>query len=228
MKKRRGASSEGAYHHGDLGTALLAAARGIVEHEGVGELSLRAVARRAGVSHSAPYHHFADKAALLAAVAAAGFDQLVSEIEGEQRRRSPDDYAGKVVAVGTAYVRFALQNPAIFRLMFRPELTLPARHAELRAAESRAFGTLVAALAECQARGLVPGTDPLPAAMSCWSTVHGFSMLWIDQVTAETPLGELPLDRLAQHVLETIMHGVVAFRGEAAQSTGRKSRRRAR
>ena len=73
--------------------ALLAAARAIVEQEGIGELSLRAVARRAGVSHSAPYHHFSDKAAVLAAVAAAGFDQLVSEIETDQRRGRPEDFA---------------------------------------------------------------------------------------------------------------------------------------
>jgi AcrR family transcriptional regulator len=214
MRKRRRAPAEGAYHHGHLRSALLAAARSIVEQEGVAELSLRAVARRAGVSHSAPYHHFADKAAVLAAVAAAGFEELVGEIEAEQRRGLRENSVGKVVAVGTAYVRYAIAHPAIFRLMFRPELTLPAEHPELREAESRAFGTLVAALAECQANGLVPGADPLPAAMSCWSTVHGFAMLWIDQVAAETPLGQLPLDRLAQHVLQTIMVGVSTFQAE--------------
>lgn len=200
------------YHHGDLRAALLTAARSIVEQDGVAKLSLRAVSRQAGVSHSAPYHHFPDKAAILAALAELGYDQLSAEIQAEQAKLRVDDFVGQVVAVGKSYVRFALVNPAIFRLMFRPELTQPAEHPALREAEARAFGGLVAALAQCQAHGLVPGTDPLPAAMSCWSTVHGFATLWIDQVANETPLGQLPLDTLSQHVLHTIMSGVATYR----------------
>lgn len=104
------------YHHGDLRRALVEAGRGLLEREGIAALSLRAVAREAGVSAAAPYHHFKDRAALLAAIAHEGNVAL----HAEMREAFDSAEAGqkRIVAVGVAYVSFAVANPALYRLMF--------------------------------------------------------------------------------------------------------------
>src|SRR5438093_13784981 len=113
-------STSSAYHHGDLRAALLQTAGKVLEKEGLGELRLRELARRAGVSHNAPYRHFPDRDALLTALAAEGFEILNSEMRGQTSR-----------GMGEAYVRFALDNPQRFRLMFGGALSIE-RHADLR------------------------------------------------------------------------------------------------
>jgi AcrR family transcriptional regulator len=200
------------YHHGNLPAALVQAAREIVESQGVDALSLRRVARQAKVSHGAPYHHFAGKAELLAAVAADGFDQMLAAIRAEQAKYDSDDHFGRVVAVGAAYVTFARQSPAIFRLMFRPELTHPNDYPPLKEAEARTFGSLVDAIIACQQAGLLPGSDPLPPSLAAWSTVHGFATLWIEDVLAETPLGAQSFETMAPELLKFIMLGLAAPR----------------
>lgn len=199
------------YHHGNLPTALVQAARQIIEEQGVEALSLRAAARKALVSHGAPYHHFTNKAAMLAAVATEGFQELAEAILREQWQYTQDDYLGRVVAVGRAYLDFAIRAPAVFRLMFRPELIRPWEHAELRSAESRAFNCLSAAIAECQAHGQLPGNDPLLLSLAAWSSVHGFASLWIEGVLAETPLKDARFDEVSPELLRYIMLGLSSF-----------------
>jgi AcrR family transcriptional regulator len=191
-----------AYHHGDLHRALLEAGLAIVRTQGVEALSLRAVARKARVSHSAPYHHFGSKAELLAAVAAAGFDLLVASIQQIATTSPPQTGLDALRAVGAGYLGFAVRDPAVFRLMFRPEMTQPADHLVLLEAEAKAFGKLIEALVICQATGELPGKDPMPLAAICWSTVHGLAMLHVEQVLQETPLGRVPIQELAQLVNE--------------------------
>ena len=191
-----------AYHHGDLHRALVGAGLEIVRSGGVEALSLRAVARRAKVSHSAPYHHFRDKAELLAAVAAAGFEQLVASIDAQAAKSPPRSALDGLRAVGRGYLRYAVENPSIFRLMFRPELTQPANHPVLLQAEALAFGKLMHTIAMCQQMGELPGSDPLPPSAICWSMVHGLAMLQVEQVLQETPLGSLPFERLAETIVE--------------------------
>src|SRR5690606_38896617 len=108
------------YHHGALREALLAACLRLIETEGIAAVSLRRVAREAGVSSGAPYHHFADRAALLADLATQGFHLLGAEVT-VARDSAPTPLAG-LTAIADAYVRFARDNPGYFRLMFRPEL----------------------------------------------------------------------------------------------------------
>jgi AcrR family transcriptional regulator len=202
-------ASPKSYHHGDLRNALIEAGLAIVEQEGIEEVSLRAVARRASVSHSAPYHHFDTKAELLAAIAAAGFDRLVASIQ-QVAAESPLRCAlDGLRAVGTGYLRFALAQPGVFRLMFRPELTRPADHPTLREAEARAFGTLLTTIVTCQKAGELPATDPRLLAAACWSTVHGLAVLHVEQVLRETPLGQLPIEDLARVVVEAATTAVV-------------------
>jgi AcrR family transcriptional regulator len=151
-----------AYHHGDLVVALLRAAGNILEKEGVEALKLRAVARRAGVSHNAPYRHFPEREALLAALAAEGFEWL-----GAAQRKAAE--AGGLRAMGEAYVEFALAHPQRFRLMFGGRISL-AKHTRLREVAARAFEELSGALASSVPEALVHGLaqlllgDRIPAA----------------------------------------------------------------
>ena len=161
-------STSRAYHHGDLYTALLDAAMTLVE-EGAGEtLSLRAAARRAGVSATAVYRHFADKQALLSAVAATGLARL-----GAAQHAAYDAAGGGAAgfnATGVAYVRFALENPALFRLVFAQ----PLGHAKTDEADAMTF--LLA-----NAAALAPeGIDPRIFALQAWSVAHGLAMLMLD------------------------------------------------
>ena len=127
------------YHHGDLQAALIRAAGNILEKEGVEALSLRAVARKAGVSHNAPYRHFPEREGLLAALAAEGFERLVAA----QREAAEK---GGLRGMGEAYVLFALQHPQRFRLMFGGQISI-ARHERLREVASKTFAGLSGALA---------------------------------------------------------------------------------
>lgn len=197
-----------AYHHGDLRHSLIEAGLAIVEQEGIEALSLRGVARRAQVSHSAPYHHFADRAGLLAAVAAEGFLRMVAEIQRQATTRPITCALDGLRCVGYGYVEFAAQNPGVFRLMFRPELTRPAQHPPLQQAEALAFGKLLESIIGCQAAGELPTGDPFPLALFAWSGVHGLAVLHVEQVLGETPLGERPFGELAHIVNETIIAGL--------------------
>ena len=148
------------YHHGDLPTALLRAAGKSLEKDGIGGISLREAARRAGVSHNAPYRHFPDRGALLAALAAEGFAELGARLRGKPGRE-----------LGPVYVRFALERPQRFRLMFGGVLPL-AKYPELRAAAGAAHQALVDAFRDLP--------RPELAAVAAWSLVHGLSQLLLD------------------------------------------------
>jgi AcrR family transcriptional regulator len=149
------------YHHGDLAPALLRAAAKILEKEGVSALSLRDLARRAGVSHNAPYRHFPDRDSLLAALATEGFALLGQELE---RHRGAE--------AGVAYVRFALAHPQRFRLMFGGQVSYD-RHPELRKHADAAYVGLEKTFAQL-------GDEARFAAAATWSLVHGLAQLLLD------------------------------------------------
>ncbi|WP_211116327.1 TetR/AcrR family transcriptional regulator [Glycomyces buryatensis] len=159
-----------AYHHGDLRRALIDAAVEAIGETGTGALSLRAVAKRAGVSHAAPAHHFGDKAGLLTAVAAEGFDRFADALEGVW------EATGDFAEVGVAYVRFAIDNRAHFEVMFRPELTHQ-DDPELRRAAARSGAVLDRGADRTDTEGDALGYRP--AALAAWSLVHGFAELAI-------------------------------------------------
>ena len=209
-------SPANAYHHGDLERALIEAGLAIVEESGIEALSLRAVARRAKVSHAAPYHHFAGKSELLAAVAAGGFQRMVATIQ-KQAAVSLDqpvahsaDPFDPLRAVGRGYIAFALNHPSVFRLMFRPELTTPREHPQLVAAEAQAFHALLTAIVALQQAGLISGRDPRPPSAFAWSAVHGLATLHLDEVFGETPIGKLRIKALAAVINEAIISGLKA------------------
>jgi AcrR family transcriptional regulator len=121
-----------------------------------------------------------------------------------------DDPVDRLRAIGHSYVRFAIGRPSTFRLMFRPELTVPARHTRLLEAEGRAFSTLLETIIALQATGAIQGLDPRPPAAFAWSCVHGLALLQIDAVFSETPVGMVPFDALANEINEAILSGLRA------------------
>src|SRR5262249_38165738 len=147
-----------AYHHGDLRASVLRAASELLEKNGIDRLSLRDVARRAGVSHNAPYRHFPSRGALLEAMAAAGFERFANELAAAER-------AGGLRARGEAYVRFALAQPQLFRLMFSAGLD-SASDANLSEQATRAFGGLQQAISEHA------GKEAPHATIAAWALVH--------------------------------------------------------
>ena len=155
------------YHHGDLRRTLLAAAVQAIDEAGPAALSLRDLARRAGVSHAAPAHHFGDKAGLLTALATQGFDLLADALT---------EVGDDLLAAGVAYVEFAVRHRAHFEVMFRPELHR-ADDVELAAARGRARAALRAGVAALPAGEASADVDR--DALAAWSIAHGFATLWL-------------------------------------------------
>ena len=180
------------YHHGDLESALLRTAGKMLEKEGVEALKLREVARRAGVSHNAPYRHFTQREALLAALAAEGFAWL----SAAQRKAAQES---GLRGMGEAYVEFALAHPQRFRLMFGGQLTI-ARHARLREVALRTFEGLSGALA-----ARVPEAQGArDASVAAWSLVHGLALLLMGDRIAPAALGARKRQAFVRDVLASI------------------------
>jgi AcrR family transcriptional regulator len=154
------------YHHGDLRRALVHAALQVIEQDGLAGLSLRDLARRVGVSHAAPVHHFGDKAGLLTAVATDGFRLLASELQETYTT------TGSFLEVGVAYVGFAVRHRAYFEVMFRPDLYHPG-DADLDHAIQDARTLLYGPVAQLPAGS----ADPQRAGLAAWSLVHGLATL---------------------------------------------------
>lgn len=176
---------ESAWHYdGDLKAALTAAARTIVERDGVEALTLRAVATATGVSAMAPYHHFKDRAALVAAVAAQGFDQLYHE-KMAALADAPGDPARRIVAGSIAYVRFVAEHPSLYRLMKSPALADRTAHPDLARAAARPGQSLAAMLGELAEAGRLRGITADQAGQLIWALVHGIATLANDAYLAD-------------------------------------------
>lgn len=157
------------YHHGDLRNALLDAARALLEEGPLSDLSLRAVARRAGVSHAAPYRHFPNHEALLVELATEGFLELKAELVAAATQKSGAE-SDRIAKIGAAYMRFVARRPALARLMFGPQLPNRDRFEELGAAADSIGGEIGAAL-----------HDPA-LGLAVWAAVHGLAMLILENV----------------------------------------------
>jgi AcrR family transcriptional regulator len=166
------------YHHGDLRNALVKAALALVEKQGAEAFTLREVARRAGVTHAAPYRHFRTKAALLAAVAEEGFRGLLASLEVSAERAGPELLA-QFRGTSVGYVRFAINNQAHFRVMFGPFEAL-AEHPGLAKATRDAFEFLLNLIKACQQEGSIRQGNSEEIALSCWSLVHGIASLLVN------------------------------------------------
>ena len=161
------------YHHGNLKEALLAAAVESIAETGPRGFTLREVARRAGVSHNAPYRHFRDRDDLLAAVAADGFDRLTRAMSRGGLKASP---INRMRRSGLAYVDFALRWPQHFAAMFDAPWD-KAAYPECAATAERCFQTLLGLVRDCQAAQQMPPGDPERKAYHAWALVHGIAKL---------------------------------------------------
>jgi AcrR family transcriptional regulator len=202
------------YHHGNLRRGLLDEALATIRSEGVDGLTLREIGARLGVSRTALYRHFADKRALLAAVATEGFrtlrEQLVAAWEEGGRGSAAFE------SMGVVYVRYAIANPSRYRVMFGGFVDPKVCEPELAAEAAGAFQALVDALAGLQRDAIIRAEDTVTMARFVWAVVHGVAMLGID--------GQLPeaggVEELMRYALERLRTGI-----EAAERPGRRRRR---
>ena len=194
------------YHHGDLPAALIRSATALVEEEGLEAFTLREVSRRVGVSHAAPYRHFADRQALLAAVAEEGFTGLGSATRAAFEVEP--DITDAFLAVGRTYVRFAVSRPVLFRLMFDP--SLDEARPTLTDAKQAAFAVLLGAVAAAQAAGVLRSGDLADTAIAAWSTVHGLANLLIDRALEPRLDASRVVDEWADTVTRLVLAGIGA------------------
>jgi AcrR family transcriptional regulator len=173
------AGSNRIYHHGDLRRALLDVALRLVEESDPGHLSLRAIARKAGVSRAAPYHHFADREALLAAVATEGFRALRAAM-AKRLSSMERDPLQRMQEMGVAYVLFAVRHPQLYRLMFGGELRDRESHEELRQESGATYASLV----------------------------HGLAMLLVDQRVGDPDMSDQQVEMLARQTTDVLGRGV--------------------
>jgi AcrR family transcriptional regulator len=198
--------SDHPYHHGDLRRALIDTALTMVTEEGTWNFTLREVARRAGVSHAAPYNHFADKTELLAEVAALGFQELGREMDRSARR--PRSAHQALLAIATAYVRFGVKHPAHYRLMFGPELAAKEQYPVLQQASDATFSALTGALERGQAAGALRRGPVRDQAVAAWSLVHGLTSLLIDQRLSFLGISLTEADRQARVAGTALIQGL--------------------
>jgi AcrR family transcriptional regulator len=169
------------YHHGDLRTALIVGGLELIQRRGIQALTLREIGKRLGVSQMAPYRHFKDKDALLAAIAQAGFIEFANAVEAA-REQAGDGFTAQMDAMALAYTRFADEHRAQFEVMFAAVLE-PGGGADLGA--GRNLRILEDAIRQAQHKGEVRQGDPALLARVVWALVHGASMLRLNRVSAE-------------------------------------------
>ncbi len=161
-------SGDRAYHHGDLRNGLLEAARSILEEQDLSALTLRAVARRAGVSHAAPYRHFPNHEALLVELGLEGFAELRQHIVDAGKVGGPE--SDRIANIGAAYMRFVAQRPAVARLMFGPQLPNREKFPALSNAADAVGAEIGASLSDHN------------LGLAVWAAVHGLAMLVLENV----------------------------------------------
>lgn len=186
-----------------LRRTLLDASLDLIAAEGLEGFSMREVARRAGVSHQAPYHHFPDREAIMAAIVAEGFQRLrddsLAALEGVS------DVRARFTAIGRAYLNFALNNPAHFKLMFRSEHVREDKHHEAKACAQGAYDVLVLVAGEVAAESDTP-RDLI--VLTAWSTVHGLATLMLEG-KLDKAIGEGKQARAAAYAAIDVLGGLL-------------------
>ena len=207
------------YHHGDLRRTLLRATGEAIEEHGVAALSMRDLARRVRVSHAAPTHHFGDKAGLLTAFAAEGFDRLAEALAASRRA----DHS--FLELGVTYVRFAMTHRAQFEVMYRPDL-YRADDPELRAARARAGDALYTGVEELPDGTARPAAaertvEAREAGLAAWSIAHGLATLWL---SGAFPDGGRDVDEVARALFQRLKPSDGGTPGETAGGNAERDR----
>lgn len=188
----RGVTTRESYHHGNLRAALLDAGLQLLDRQGEASISLRAVAREVGVSHAAPYHHFADKDDLFSAMAAQVSQELGEAVT--ERARDAKDVRQALHLLGVAYLTYAVSHPARFRLLTRYQRVMPSDGSSAQGIVSHFAGpgtgtwrALVAGIQEGQALGVFAAGDPVLMATTAWACVRGLATLLVDGMLTPHP-----------------------------------------
>ena len=168
------------YHHGDLRHGIIEEAKIWIETKDISSLSLRGIARRLGVSHNAPYRHFADKESLLAAIAEMGFIKLRQWLQQVLADNALTPEEG-IKALGVKYIEYAIFNPAYYRVMYSVYFSDSKKYPSLDKAVEESFTILIETIAQGQTAGVIRSGDTRELAYVCWSLVHGVSMLYLDR-----------------------------------------------
>jgi AcrR family transcriptional regulator len=195
------------YHHGDLKRVLIKTAVELITEQGTGDLSLRKIAQRAGVSHAAPYRHFKDKNAILVAVAKQGFEMMLSQTLEMIARNSGDDL-DRFGICGLSYIDFAVRHPAHYRVMFGTRDENSYFSEEFKPKSIPVFKLLRDTMIACQNKGLLKKGNVQEMALAAWSIVHGFAMLRIDRHIPEKKFKETRLNDFKWSVLKTLYLGL--------------------
>ena len=205
------------YHHGNLRRALMDEALALIAEKGVEGLSLREVASRVGVSHAAPYHHFADKTALVHALAHEA-EALMDVRMTEAEDAAGEDPEMRLLGIGMAYVTFAVEEPAYYAAFTALEINRPEVHVvEAQPDEERVdtWHHLIVAIQACQAADELPEGDPVILGVYLWSLVHGLAELWRTGPLSLVPQASGGLEPLARQVLMAALGSM-----EAAAESG--------
>ena len=194
------------YHHGDLRNALIQAGLELLAVGGAQELDLRKVARRAGVSHAAPYRHFADKQALIAAINEEGFHMLAERIRSTLRE-VPDEPFEQLLGVALAYVRFAQENPWLMREMFSGITIERETFESLQMASKSVYRLYAGVIKSGQERGKIVDGEPTALAGVLWSVLHGLAMLIIENQMRPYADGPEGTERVTRYTIELLYRG---------------------
>ena len=194
------------YHHGDLRQKIIYEALMWIERENIVSLSLRKIARQIGVSHNAPYRHFPDKESLLVEIAKVGFIELRQTLQ-QAFTDSPNDWQKKLETIGVAYVKYAVNHQAYYRVMFGDGCTNYEKYPQLAQASAEAFDVLLNVIKAGQEAKIFNSEDSMQLARVCWSLVHGVSTLAIDNQLMTSNSEDIL--ELAQIATKTMSKGVI-------------------
>ena len=204
MEKRVSISGQRPYHHGDLRRSLIQAGSKLIEEKGLAGLSLREVARVAGVSHTAPYRHFQDKADLLAAIAQVGFEQLTDEA-GKAMCRHEDDPRKQLVAASVQYILFGVKNPRMAHLLFGGGINMRTAPRALKHSSWAAFH-----LVETMSEKLNKiSSRTMALAVTTWSGIHGLAQLISGGYLSRLAATERQVETLGKMVCELLLTGIL-------------------
>lgn len=196
-----------AYHHGNVPAAVAEAALDLIAEKGIDAFTLREAARRIGITHGAVYRHFADKRALLAAIAEDGFNRLAEGIE-KKVARAGDDALERLKALAVAYLQFAMSNRACYFVMFGPRLNPDGKFPGLEQAVMRALHDLKGEVERGLQAGHIHGPDARTVAMTIWSMAHGYTMLLLNgRIYTKGPK---ETERFFLSLLEPLLKGLAA------------------